>query len=177
MVLTQFFPDSIAYPAAAIVSTFYLSAWQMVKVGRARKTARIPYPQLYAEKAEAAASNAVQIFNCTQRAHQNTLESFTGYSREISTTIMALNYPIAAAGLCGCWTIARVLYTIGYSTGDPARRNLMGAAGLSAVSLIGLVLGSTLSVANYYCRDSRGPGHFCLRSFVAFPEKAIVLLQ
>ena len=36
---------SVAYPAAALVSTFWLTFFQTINVGRARKRAKIPYPQ------------------------------------------------------------------------------------------------------------------------------------
>ncbi|EKM48317.1 uncharacterized protein PHACADRAFT_49759, partial [Phanerochaete carnosa HHB-10118-sp] len=108
-----------AYTAAAIVSTFWLTTFQAFKVGRARKAAGIAYPQLMAEKAEAAASKEAQIFNCTQRAHQNTLESLPQLIS--ATLIVGLKYPYFAAAACGTWTVARLLYTIGYSSGDPKK--------------------------------------------------------
>lgn len=49
--------------------------WQSIVVGKYRKAANVPYPQAYAEKAEADASLDAKKFNCAQRAHQNTLES------------------------------------------------------------------------------------------------------
>lgn len=46
LVLTcQYVVCRFAYPAAAVVSTFYLLSWQTLKVGRARKQAKIDYPQ------------------------------------------------------------------------------------------------------------------------------------
>lgn len=41
-----------------------------------------------------------------------------------STLIVGLKYPYLAAGVCGVWTLARVVYTIGYSTGDPKKVRL-----------------------------------------------------
>lgn len=38
-----------------------------------------------------------------------------------STLIAGLLYPVTAAALCGTWVFARILYTIGYSTGDPEK--------------------------------------------------------
>ncbi|OBZ78958.1 Microsomal glutathione S-transferase 3 [Grifola frondosa] len=102
-------PKEFGYPAAAIVSSFYLMMWQTIRVGRARKVAGVEYPQVYAEKAEAAASKQAHLFNCAQRAHQSTLEFapiiLTG------TLITGLSFPRVAASLCGLWTIARVFYT------------------------------------------------------------------
>ncbi|KAF7795552.1 hypothetical protein EIP86_006714 [Pleurotus ostreatoroseus] len=60
-------PKEYGYTVAAVASTFCLTFFQTVKVGRARKAAKIPYPQLYAEKAQADASKEAMVFNCTQR--------------------------------------------------------------------------------------------------------------
>ena len=67
------------------MSTFWLLAWQTIRVGKARRLAKIEYPQgetlqfqetlphadrslaVYAEKAEAAANEAALKFNCAQR--------------------------------------------------------------------------------------------------------------
>ncbi|CCL98078.1 uncharacterized protein FIBRA_00072 [Fibroporia radiculosa] len=129
------------YPAAAIISTFWVTLFQTIKVGAARKRAGIEYPQLYAEKAEVKASKDASIFNCTQRAHQNTLENLP--SVLASTAILSLRHPLVAASICGIWSFSRVLYTIGYSTGNPARRNFFGAAAFSIISSTSLLLGST----------------------------------
>ncbi|KAI0931323.1 hypothetical protein AcV5_005164 [Taiwanofungus camphoratus] len=138
-------PQQFAYPAAAIVSTFWLTAFQTINVGNKRRASGIKYPQLYAEKAEAEASKEANIFNCAQRAHQNTLEYLPAVIT--STLITSLKHPILGASLCGAWTAARFFYTIGYSTGDPTKRNWLGSAVISTLGWLGLVLGSTWSAA------------------------------
>ncbi|KAF9818002.1 hypothetical protein IEO21_03077 [Rhodonia placenta] len=129
------------YPAVAVVSTFWISFWQAIRVGSARKASGIHYPQLYAEKADVAASVEANKFNCTQRAHQNTLEYIPTVA--ISTVITSVKHPLVAASLCGAWALFRVPYTIGYSTGDPARRNLLGSAVVGTVMWLGLLAAST----------------------------------
>ena len=49
--------------------------------------------------------------------------------------VTGLKYPRFAAGLGGVWFVGRILYTIGYTSGDPAKRNTLslGAAGLSTL--------------------------------------------
>ena len=42
-----------------------------LKVGKARKQFKIPYPVMYAESSHKDAN----AFNCVQRAHQNSLEN------------------------------------------------------------------------------------------------------
>ena len=36
-----------------------------------------------------------------------------------STVVAGTKWPIFAAAACGTWVVARVVYTIGYSTGNP----------------------------------------------------------
>jgi len=137
-------PEGYAFAGAAIIATFWLNLWQTVRVGRARTKAGIAYPQLYAEASQAAASPASMKFNCVQRAHQNTLEVVPMVL--VSTAIVATQYPILAASLCGAWTVFRALYTIGYSTGDPSKRNLLGSSMFGSISAIGLLLAGTTAV-------------------------------
>ncbi|KAH9858363.1 membrane-associated proteins in eicosanoid and glutathione metabolism [Lenzites betulinus] len=140
-------PKEFAYPAAAVVSTFYLLFWQSMRVGGARKRAGIAYPQVYAEQAEAAAKKEAQVFNCTQRAHQNTLESIPIVVS--STLIAGLQYPVAAATMCGVYVVSRIFYTIGYSTGDPVKRNagyIAYAGILSTFGLIGTATATAVSL-------------------------------
>lgn len=91
---------------------------------------------MYADAADAAKRPEAMVFNCTQRAHQNTLETLpmviVGYVGGLSsnitklahyvllffrTLITGLRYPYLAAGLCGLFTLSRISYTIGYSSG------------------------------------------------------------
>ena len=37
------------------------------------------------------------------------------------TLISGLKYPIATAALGGLWFVSRIVYTIGYTTGDPKK--------------------------------------------------------
>jgi len=148
MPVTFTLPDGIEYAGAAIVSSFWLVVWQTIKVGKARRQAGIKYPQLYAEAAQAASSNDVMKFNCTQRAHQNTLENLPVILA--STAITATKYPILAASLCAGWVFSRVLYTIGYSTGDPGKRNLFqGAHGGGLLATL-LLVSTTYTVAKAF---------------------------
>jgi glutathione S-transferase len=134
-------PKGFAYTGAAVLSTAFVLLWQTSIVGGARKRAGIKYPQAYAEKAEAAASKEAFVFNCAQRAHQNTLEAIPFVL--ITTLITALKYPVPAAAACGLWSFSRIIYTLGYTTGEPKKRT-RGNVGF--ISLIGLLGGATYTV-------------------------------
>ncbi|KAH7434091.1 hypothetical protein KP509_07G100600 [Ceratopteris richardii] len=77
------------------------------------------------------------VFNCYQRAHQNTLESYPAF---MSLLILGgLGYPITASVFGMIWVAGRVVYSLGYFSGDP-RKRLQGAWHM--IGLLGL-LGTT----------------------------------
>ncbi|KAF8551108.1 membrane-associated proteins in eicosanoid and glutathione metabolism [Imleria badia] len=136
-------PEGYRYVAAALVSAVWLIGWQTTVVYQHRKKSGISYPQLYAEKAEAQASREAHLFNCAQRAHQNTLEHMPIIL--ITTLVSGVKHPVLAASACAFWVFTRVLYTIGYTTGDAAKRNRLGGI-LGEVPFLGLIFGSTFVV-------------------------------
>ncbi|KAK7022832.1 hypothetical protein VNI00_016913 [Paramarasmius palmivorus] len=141
MPTTVVVPDGLPLVGASLLSTAVLLLGQVFIVGRRRKVAKIPYPQMYADKAQEEASFDAKKFNCAQRAHQNTLESIPIIY--LTTALSAVEYPVLAASLCGLWTVSRVFYTRGYITGDPQKRLRGGFPG--SIALVGL-LGTSMYV-------------------------------
>jgi glutathione S-transferase len=71
-----------------------------------------------------------------QRSHQNTLEYLPNVLA--LQALMGLQFPVTAAGLGVGWAVARILYSLGYSTGDPGKRSPGSLlAGLVYLGLIG----------------------------------------
>jgi len=120
---TIYLPTGFSWVAASLVSVATVLQWQGFRVGIARKAARVAYPQAYAEKAEQESSKEAMVFNCTQRAHQNTLENVPVVI--LTTLIGGLRYPIPAAVACGFWSFTRIIYTLRYGTGEPKKRALV----------------------------------------------------
>ncbi|KAI7905827.1 uncharacterized protein BX663DRAFT_497762 [Cokeromyces recurvatus] len=118
----------------AIASALYVFSLG-VKVGAARRAAKVPYPYVYAEKSEAEKDPKKNIFNCTQRAHQNTLEVFPLYSTLL--LVGGLQYPLISTGAAGVFLLGRIVYVSGYATGDPAKRNRGAFAMLGLLTLLG----------------------------------------
>ncbi|KAJ7746193.1 hypothetical protein DFH07DRAFT_1038642 [Mycena maculata] len=121
MSTTIVIPAGTSYVAGSVLLTVFLLLGQTYTVGEHQGLSGIKYPQLYADKAQMDANPKAIVFNCVQRAHQNTLKNLPLlYSM---TLITSLKYPILAASLLRTWSLGRVGYTVGYSTGDPKKRS------------------------------------------------------
>lgn len=103
-----------------------------------RAIAQVPLPFLYADAADCKEDHKKLIFNCYQRVHQNTLE---GYASFLATLMIAgLQYPVAAAWLGSVWCLGRIMYYIGYTSGQPARRQLGVFGHIGEIGLFGLTI-------------------------------------
>lgn len=99
----------------------------------------------YAEKSEAEKDPKKNIFNCAQRAHQNTLEILPIYSTLL--LVGGLKYPEISSGCAALFILGRIVFTQGYVTGDPAKRTrgafgylgLIGLLGTSAATVYSLI--------------------------------------
>ena len=100
---------------------------------RARKEFNVKYPTLYSPDNDK--------FNCIQRAHQNTLETYPQFLMLL--LIGGLQYPRFAAGAGVVALLGRIAYAKGYSTGDPEKRRW---GGFGYIGLLAL-LGSSISFA------------------------------
>merc|ERR1711976_569714 len=115
----------------AVASVFVLQ-YLGINVGRARKKYGVKYPTMY--------SDQHAIFNCIQRAHQNTLE---GYPVFLMLLLLGgIRYPMLAAGAGALYVASRVVYAHGYYTGEPSKRN-RGAFGYIGLLIL---LGYTISL-------------------------------
>eukprot|EP00775_Hariotina_reticulata_P012726 gene12726-12856_t len=104
------------YVLASVAASAALVQWQAIRVGMARRKFGVPYPKMYAEDSQAHA----QEFNCVQRAHQNTLETLGPVL--VMESLLGFQHPLTAATLGMIWNVGRIVYTLGYSTGDPNKR-------------------------------------------------------
>ncbi|KAF9244509.1 hypothetical protein BU15DRAFT_59295 [Melanogaster broomeanus] len=117
-------PNGFGYVPASLVSLGWVLVWQTFLVGRPASVLVLTTRSvIYAEQAQVKASPAALQFNCTQRAHQNTLEAAPIVT--LATLVFGLKCPHAAAMLCG------------YKSGNPASR-IPGAA-ISNLTMLGLL--------------------------------------
>ncbi|CAM0136167.1 hypothetical protein VKS41_005438 [Umbelopsis sp. WA50703] len=133
------------YVIAAGIASGLFTTFLGMKVGGARKAAQVPYPYMYVEKSEAEKDLKKNVFNCTQRAHQNTLE---GYPLFLTLLFAGgISAPVVSAAAGVVWILGKYFYAQGYSTGDPSKRTrgffgyfglitLLYTSGLSAYQLL-----------------------------------------
>ncbi|TFK30848.1 MAPEG-domain-containing protein [Coprinopsis marcescibilis] len=117
MTQTITIPDGFEYVGAVLISTLWVLAMQFRLVSKTRQKANIKYPQTYADRQQEKESKDALIFNCAQRAHINTLENLPLVY--LTTVVTGFHYPIYAAILCAAWVFGRVVYTLGYVSGNP----------------------------------------------------------
>lgn len=131
--MIQIHPE-YGYVILAASGTFLVNFWQMMKIGGKRKELGIQFPQMW--------SDQHPIFNCYQRAHQNTLEIVPFFLALVFAG--GLRHPLIASGSGGIFLVARIVYSLGYYTGDPKKR--IPGAMLCMVSMMTL-LGCSVSGA------------------------------
>ncbi|KAI8368277.1 uncharacterized protein BYT42DRAFT_586018 [Radiomyces spectabilis] len=122
---------------AAVTAVYTFSIG--IRVGGARKAANVPYPYPYATQEEADKDKKKYIFNCTQRAHQNSLEQLPVFLTLL--LIGGLRHAEISAAAGAFYLVGRIIYVNGYCTGEPSKRTrgIFGMLGFLAV------LGTTAS--------------------------------
>ncbi|KAI8975520.1 hypothetical protein BDF20DRAFT_822741 [Mycotypha africana] len=118
--------------AVAVASTLHLFSIGF-KVSGARKAAKVPYPYAYAERSEAEKDPKKNIFNCAQRAHQNSLELFPIFSTLL--LVGGLKYPQLSAGAGAFFLLGRMFYVNGYVSGEPSKR-MRGIWGMFGIATL-----------------------------------------
>eukprot|EP00292_Cryptomonas_paramecium_P024355 CAMPEP_0113719030 /NCGR_PEP_ID=MMETSP0038_2-20120614/35556_1 /TAXON_ID=2898 /ORGANISM="Cryptomonas paramecium" /LENGTH=143 /DNA_ID=CAMNT_0000647293 /DNA_START=19 /DNA_END=450 /DNA_ORIENTATION=- /assembly_acc=CAM_ASM_000170 len=107
--MTTIFPHNYGYVFAVMGGSFFMNTYLAMNVVSARKKYNVQYPNLYAPPSNPNAD----AFNCIQRAHQNTLESYSVVMLQMFAC--GLVYPVTSAVCGGLWVLGRFLYGYGYS--------------------------------------------------------------
>eukprot|EP00850_Spirogloea_muscicola_P020517 SM000219S06662 [mRNA] locus=s219:30464:31965:+ [translate_table: standard] len=128
----QMLPPEFGYVALTAAASTALIGWQTFQVAKQRRKAGVPYPKMFEDKDDS-------VFNCYQRAHQNTMESYPAFIAML--LLSGLAYPLTAAVFGTVWIVGRLVYSMGYYSGDPKKRHqgawhsfgLMGLIGTACV--------------------------------------------
>eukprot|EP00056_Hartaetosiga_gracilis_P006953 m.102613 g.102613 ORF g.102613 m.102613 type:complete len:166 (+) comp12595_c3_seq2:284-781(+) len=115
-------PSDFGYVGFALLGFVGVMIHKIFGVVAVRKKYKVPYPILYAKIGDGEIKEEKQLmeYNCTQRAHQNTLEFAPLF---LAMTLFAgLRYPKAAAVGFSLWVLQRFFYFEGYKSGDPKNR-------------------------------------------------------
>ncbi|XP_046555023.1 microsomal glutathione S-transferase 3-like isoform X2 [Haliotis rubra] len=141
MVLSKFFetlPEGYGYVVFAGTGSIFVNMWMAINVGRARKKFEVQYPDMY--------SATSKEFNCIQRVHQNTLESYPQFLMLLF--VGGLQYPKISAAAGAVYLASRIAYALGYYTGDPEKRKW----GLFGAFAMLTLLGNAISLGAHQLR-------------------------
>ncbi|CAG0893345.1 unnamed protein product [Cyprideis torosa] len=98
------------------------------RVGKMRRSLKFGYPDVY--------HPTNKLFNCYQRVHQNTLELWPSFL--VSLFIGTFGCPTVAPIAGTAWLAGRILFALGYYTGEPSNRTFGAAVTfLSMFTLMG----------------------------------------
>jgi len=123
-------PEDYGYVILTGVGAIFMTMWKGFKVGAARKKYNVEYPDMYSKDSK--------IFNCIQRSHQNTLENIPTFMFLLTTA--GFSHPKVSAAAGWVWIAGRIVYAIGYNTGEPKAR-VKGAFGyLGLLTLLGCTI-------------------------------------
>eukprot|EP00047_Mylnosiga_fluctuans_P003958 m.231952 g.231952 ORF g.231952 m.231952 type:complete len:149 (-) comp12282_c0_seq1:40-486(-) len=125
------------YVVLTATATAFVFTWMGFRVGGARKKYGVQYPKLYADASDCGGKQQdINTFNCIQRAHQNSLENLPQFLALL--VFGGANYPAIAALAGVIYLAGRVAYVLGYSTGDPKKRNWGAFGYIGLLTLVGL---------------------------------------
>ncbi|KAL5533942.1 hypothetical protein ACEPAG_402 [Sanghuangporus baumii] len=133
-------PKGYSYVLAAATATACLNTYQVTNTKRAWKAAGVPYPYVYAEKAEITPCKSSIVRNARTK---------TRLSRPHILLVTGLKYPYLDAALGNSWVVGRVLYTLGYSTGDPERSFDLVGFSVPSANTVGLLLTSVFTTYKF----------------------------
>ena len=129
-------PPGFGYVIFTGIASGFMLMWKAMKVGAARKKYNVAYPTMY--------SADQPLFNCVQRAHQNTLENYPLFLFLLLAG--GLTHPLVCSGAGLVWIAGRVAYALGYYTGEPKKR-VQGAFGyLGLLTLLGCAIHSGIQM-------------------------------
>lgn len=115
-----YIPEDYKYVAAALCLIPSFSVYCAYTTIQARKAGDVKLPLLFASEEDAAKNPLKNKFNCVQKSGMNYYEHAP--TMFYSALISGLTFPKITAILVVAWVVARYMYHVGYSAGDPKGR-------------------------------------------------------
>eukprot|EP01113_Clastostelium_recurvatum_P020962 TRINITY_DN2482_c0_g1_i1.p2 TRINITY_DN2482_c0_g1~~TRINITY_DN2482_c0_g1_i1.p2 ORF type:complete len:150 (-),score=38.59 TRINITY_DN2482_c0_g1_i1:53-502(-) len=140
-------PSEYSYVIGTFVASAFVLQWMGFRVTSARKRLGVELPSLYADAAEARKDKDKHLFNCVQRGHQNTIESYAQFVGFLA--IGGLKHPPLASAGGVVYLAGRIAFMLGYSTGDPSRRRAGMFGYLGLITLLGTTISTALSIGKF----------------------------
>lgn len=137
--LLESLPSDYGWVVLVFIASIFVVQWMGFQVGRARRKFGIKYPTMYSDKEP--------LFNCIQRAHQNTLEGYTVFV--VLLLLGGIQYPRFCAACGVVYIISRIVYAKGYYTGEPKNRNRGAFGYLALLMLLGCNFSLALTLLGY----------------------------
>merc|ERR1712062_408663 len=78
----------------SMIFNLYILMYLGIQVGKARKKYGVDYPNMYADPAHCKDPKMANIFNCIQRAHQNSIEQQPTFLTTVA--LCSMKYPLVA---------------------------------------------------------------------------------
>lgn len=125
--ILEVLPKHYGYVILTATASHFVNMWMAFNVGRARKVHKIEYPTMY--------SPDNKLFNCIQRAHQHTLENQPAFL--FFLLVGGLKFPILSAAAGAFYLVGRIVFALGYYSGEPEKRRPGQVGMLGGLVLIG----------------------------------------
>lgn len=135
-------PSEFGYVILTGVSSAFVIMYKGIQVGIARKKYGIKYPQMYATTDD----EDGKMFNCIQRAHQNTLENYPQFLFMLTTG--GLSHPCLASAAGLIYLAGRIAFAKGYYTGNPENRRWGSFGYIGLLTLLGCSIHTSMKLLN-----------------------------
>jgi len=130
-------PSEFGYVILTGTASVFVLIYKGINVGMARKKYEVKYPVMYSDE-----NGGDNMFNCVQRAHQNTLENYPQFLFFLTTA--GLSHPVLASLAGVIYLAGRIAFAKGYYTGNPENRRWGSFGYIGLLTMLGCSIHTSL---------------------------------